>query len=305
MALKIVNNRIVGTICNLEEKLAGKLPVTREELLVLVNSWGRILEFETETSDNQMIIIDKCEPKECYDLSKLNTSEITNMSRVFSNSYFNGDISNLDMSNATDMSYMCFNAVKFNQPLNFNTPKLTNTSYMLCYAESFNQPINIVTTNVTNMSYMLFEAILFDQPLNIDTSSVLNMEKILYGAIAFFNKYNNGKELPNYTDGIKAWINNNRDRMNEKNDFLEELEKFNPVGTKILVEFEISKDNGYIELMACLMDSKRVTDLEDFIGVKINKIYHKDVTIPDDDVQTLLERVLDKIKKHKADGYSI
>jgi hypothetical protein len=95
------------------------------------------------------------------------------------------------------------------------------------------------------------------------------------------------------------------EKQKETNSIKEELEKFNPVGTKILVEFEISKDNGYIELMACLMDSKRVTDLEDFIGVKINKIYHKDVTIPDDDVQTLLERVLDKIKKHKADGYSI
>lgn len=42
-----------------------------------------------------------------------------------------------------------------------------------------------------------------------------------------------------------------------------------------------------------------------FYWSKINKIYHKDVTIPDDDVQTLLERVLDKIKKHKVDGYSI
>lgn len=95
------------------------------------------------------------------------------------------------------------------------------------------------------------------------------------------------------------------EKQKETNSILEELEKFNPVGTKILVEFEISKDNGYTELMACLMDSKRVTDLEDFIGVKINKIYHKDVTIPDDDVQTLLERVLDKIKKHKTDGYSL
>ena len=95
------------------------------------------------------------------------------------------------------------------------------------------------------------------------------------------------------------------EKQKETNSIKEELEKFNPVGTKILVEFEICKDNGYTELMACLMNSKRVTDLEDFIGVKINKIYHKDVTIPDDDVQTLLERVLDKIKKHKADGYSI
>ena len=41
MALKIINNRIVGTIDDLEEKLSGKLPIIREDLLVLVNSWGR------------------------------------------------------------------------------------------------------------------------------------------------------------------------------------------------------------------------------------------------------------------------
>ena len=44
------------------------------------------------------------------------------------------------------------------------------------------------------------------------------------------------------------------EKQKETNSIKEELEKFNPVGTKILVEFEISKDNGYTELMACLMN---------------------------------------------------
>ena len=39
------------------------------------------------------------------------------------------------------------------------------------------------------------------------------------------------------------------EKQKETNSILEELEKFNPVGTKILVEFEISKDNGYTELV--------------------------------------------------------
>ena len=41
MALKIIDKKIVGTIDNLQEKLDGKLPVDRLELLYLVNSWGR------------------------------------------------------------------------------------------------------------------------------------------------------------------------------------------------------------------------------------------------------------------------
>ncbi len=69
MALKIENGQIVGTIDKLEKKLSGELPITREELLVLVNSWGRVFEFDTRAYDNQTLKIYKCEVKECYDLS--------------------------------------------------------------------------------------------------------------------------------------------------------------------------------------------------------------------------------------------
>ena len=41
MTLEVINEEIVGTIENLEAKLNGEIPITREELLVLVNSWGR------------------------------------------------------------------------------------------------------------------------------------------------------------------------------------------------------------------------------------------------------------------------
>ena len=41
MALKIINEKIIGKIDKLDEKLEGKLPITREELLYLINSWGR------------------------------------------------------------------------------------------------------------------------------------------------------------------------------------------------------------------------------------------------------------------------
>ena len=45
MALEIQNNKIVGTVDNLQEKLNGEIPIDRLELLVLVNSWGRTKSF--------------------------------------------------------------------------------------------------------------------------------------------------------------------------------------------------------------------------------------------------------------------
>ena len=66
MGLKIKNGRIVGTIDNLEDKLDGKIPITREELLVLVDSWGRSTGFYTKDSKNKDIYIGSCEVNECY-----------------------------------------------------------------------------------------------------------------------------------------------------------------------------------------------------------------------------------------------
>ena len=55
MALEIIEN--------LEAKLNGEIPITREELLVLVNSWGRKLGFTTKDSQNKDIYIGSCETK--------------------------------------------------------------------------------------------------------------------------------------------------------------------------------------------------------------------------------------------------
>ena len=133
MALKIENEKIVGTIDNLQDKLEGKLPVDRLELLVLVNSWGRINFFYTEYLYED-VKIEKCEAtqseqtkfvrKECYDLSKLDVSQITNMSDVFIFSKFNGDISSWNMSSVTDMSYMFYNAEAFQNKYNYGKPPL-------------------------------------------------------------------------------------------------------------------------------------------------------------------------------------
>ena len=70
-------------------------------------------------------------------LNNFNTSEVTNMSYMFSSTNFvNLDLSMLDTSNVTDMSYM------FNENYVLENVDLS----------SFN------TSNVTNMSYMFFDA---------------------------------------------------------------------------------------------------------------------------------------------------
>ena len=48
-------------INNLEDKLDGKIPVTREELIYLINSWGRLKEVEFNIGFNDVLKIDKCE----------------------------------------------------------------------------------------------------------------------------------------------------------------------------------------------------------------------------------------------------
>ena len=76
-------------IQNLEEKLSGLKPVTKEELFELISSHGR-KHSKHFVSDN--MILETLEPKECYDLSNLDVSQITNMNCMFRGSFFNGDI---------------------------------------------------------------------------------------------------------------------------------------------------------------------------------------------------------------------
>jgi len=138
------------------------------------------------------------------DVTKVNTSCITNMSHLFeNNSKFNQDISAWDVSNVTDMSYMFLSAKSFNQDISsWDVSKVTNMSLMFTDAKKFNQDIrswdvsNVTNmmglfylsssfnqdisswdvSNVTNMNFMFFEALEFNQPLNSwNVSKVKNM----------------------------------------------------------------------------------------------------------------------------------
>ncbi len=331
MALSIKNREIIGKIDELEDKLEGKLPVDKLELLYLVNSWGRHYKFYISGVNNMEI--EQCETKECYDLSKLDTSKITNMDYIFKYSLFIGDINLWDVSNVTSMNEMFDYAKNFNQPLNnWNTSKVidmkgmfrnsifnqdisqwdvsnvSTMNEMFSYARYFNQNINSWdVSNVIDMSYMFHKAREFNQPLNQwKTSNIINMIGMFRNSIfnqdisqwdvsnatnmgfmfteakvfnqnisnwnlnkvnfcdymfdnaeAFLDKYNSSKPLSSYTDEIKKWFNNNREKMNmidTKNIYGKEIDDF---FSKIQDENSIYKNNFNL-LTECNKPSNRM-----------------------------------------------
>ena len=93
-------------------------------------------ELKTDLSTNKVqpktkdelkeIIKDTFEHKQ-YDLNFIDTSEITDMSKLFTNCKYDFDISDWDVSNVTDMNHMFYDCEKFNCDLSkWNVSKVVN-----------------------------------------------------------------------------------------------------------------------------------------------------------------------------------
>ena len=115
-------------------------------------------------------------------ISAWDTSQVTDMARLFQDSIFNDDISAWDTSAATSMFATFQNAKQFNQPLNdWEVSGATSMVSMFAHAESFNQPLDSWdVSQVTSLDSMFYYAYALDQDLSwcIDASVVFNSDSL-------------------------------------------------------------------------------------------------------------------------------
>ena len=123
------------------------------------------------------------------DLSGWDTSDITDMSKMFNSCYFlkSLDVSGFNTSKVTNMSNM-FNScweIKSLDVSGFNTSKVTNMSYMFngCSSLTSLDLSNWNTSKVTNMSYMFngCSSLTSLDLSNWNTASVTNMSRMFNG----------------------------------------------------------------------------------------------------------------------------
>ena len=98
----------------------------------------------------------------------IDTSKVTDMSKLFQYSDFNGHIELWDTSNVTNMEYMFAYAREFNQPIgDWNVSNVTNIRGMFEYTHEFNQPIGDWDVSTVMNMYAMFEnARMFNQDIS-------------------------------------------------------------------------------------------------------------------------------------------
>ena len=86
-----------------------------------------------------------------YDLNFIDTSEITDMSLLFSNCMHNFDVSSWDVSNVRNMGYMFYHCKNFNcDLLNWDVSKVKNMNYMFYNCKNFN--CDLSDWDISNMT---------------------------------------------------------------------------------------------------------------------------------------------------------
>ena len=136
--------------------------------------------FENSTYGNNFF-----ENLETIDISRIDTSKMTDMSNMFSNLknlvYLN--LNDLDTSNVRDMSQMFYYLKNIELDFsNFNTSNVTNMDAMFAYSSINNLDLShFDTSKVTNMSAMFSNSSFSSLDLsNFDTANVLDMGAMFY-----------------------------------------------------------------------------------------------------------------------------
>jgi surface protein len=140
-------------------------------------------------------IADTKQAQEKYgNISKWDTSKVTNMAKLFSPPYHSGagdlnvNISNWDVSKVKTMNGMFLDNKVFNKDISeWNVSGVKNMSSMFSGSSSFNQDISKWNVSkVTHMLGMFAGAIKFNKPIgDWDVSNVESMNSMFSGAMSF------------------------------------------------------------------------------------------------------------------------
>ena len=143
---------------------------------------------DTSEVTNMSRMFDECSKLTSLDVSKFDTSQVTDMSAMFGgcDGLTSLDLSNFDTSNVTDMSGMFSGEeggvmdIEEINISNFDTSQVTNMSYMFASCSSLTSldVSKFDTSAVTNMAGMFSEcrSLTSLDVSNFDTSKVTNME---------------------------------------------------------------------------------------------------------------------------------
>ncbi len=133
-----------------------------------------------------------------YFNNAVDTSEVTDMASMFSDTKRFNQPLNFDTKNVRNMESMFCGTKKFNQFLKFDTQNVSTMEGMFMFAERFNQPLDFDTKNVKNMESMFFSAKSFNSPINFDTINVTDMSNMFCFAERFNQPLNfNTKNVKN------------------------------------------------------------------------------------------------------------
>ena len=130
----------------------------QEKLIIKKNKTNNYKYFPETKKELREIIVKriKDEGKE-VDLNDIDVSKITDMSRLFEDTDFNGDISKWDVSNVTNMEYMFYWCENFNQDISsWDVSNVKNMSWMFGRCKSFNQDISSWDVSKVNDNKFVF-----------------------------------------------------------------------------------------------------------------------------------------------------
>ena len=132
--------------------------------------------FDTSNVTDMSYMFSEC--RSITSVPQLNTSKATNMSGMFQQCVSLTTIPQLDTSNVTNMSYMFNECHSITSVPQLNTSNVTNMTDMFYNCNSLTTIPQLDTSNVTNMSYMFSNCNKLTSVPQLNTSNVTDMKNM-------------------------------------------------------------------------------------------------------------------------------